>query len=169
MSSGVLDPHAPLIAVRPFHMYGPGEAPARFVPSALSSAAQDLPTTFGNPSLRRDFVYVDDAADAVIRALEMLSRNDLPPRLALNLATGVGLSLAQVAREASRVVGRPDYRHIFQGVPPLPGFDPPDLVGDPTLAEQWLGWRATTTLADGLTATWKSIITRPSDENECEA
>lgn len=84
----------------------------------------------------RDYIHVDDLADAHLRALERLLAGG--EAIALNLGTGRGHSVREVIAAAERVCGR---KIPLREGPRRPG-DPPALVADPALAARTLGWRA---------------------------
>ena len=91
----------------------------------------DYPTPDG--TCVRDYIHVEDLADAHRLALERLE----PGRgLQLNLGTGAGYSVKQVIDVCRRVTGHPIPAPIG---PRRPG-DPPSLVADARRAQQLLGW-----------------------------
>lgn len=85
----------------------------------------------------RDYIHVEDLADAHARALDYLAVGGESIRC--NLGTGVGVSVKQIIAAVEEVTG--------QTVPvkygPRREGDPDSLVADPSLAEQLLGWQAT--------------------------
>ena len=94
----------------------------------------DYPTPDGTAI--RDYIHVQDLAEAHLRALEHLGAGRASA--ALNLGTGRGHSVREVIRVAEAVSGRPvPCRETGR----RPG-DPPALVADPSLAAELLGWRA---------------------------
>jgi UDP-glucose-4-epimerase GalE len=93
----------------------------------------DYPTPDG--SCIRDYIHVDDLADAHIRALEKLSEG---ANLQLNLGTGRGYSVKEVIQTCCKVTGHA----IPFAVGPRRAGDPPALVADPTKAWRVLGWKA---------------------------
>jgi UDP-glucose 4-epimerase len=104
---------------------------------ALEVQGGDYPTPDGTAV--RDYVHVLDIADAHVRALEA-DLAEAGPRgraTAVNLGTGVGYSVLEVAEAARRVTGR-----AIPAVarPRRPG-DPPELVAAAGRAEAVLGWR----------------------------
>ena len=111
----------------------------------------DYPTPDG--TCVRDYIHVNDLADAHVRALQYLERNDERndgDSLALNLGTGRGYSVLEVIQAAENATGRPVRRKIG---PRRPG-DPPVLVADPSKAQRVLGWTAKRNLADIVSSAW---------------
>jgi UDP-glucose-4-epimerase GalE len=108
--------------------------------TALGQRAQidiygtDYPTPDGTAI--RDYIHVQDLAEAHLRALEHLAGGG--ESAALNLGTGCGHSVREVVRGAESVSGRPI---ACRDTARRPG-DPPALVADPSLAAELLGWRA---------------------------
>jgi UDP-arabinose 4-epimerase len=92
----------------------------------------DYPTPDGTAV--RDFVHVQDLADAHVRALDYLARGGAST--ALNLATGRGHSVREIIAAAERVSGR---RVPWRAMPRREG-DPPALYADASLARERLGW-----------------------------
>ena len=101
---------------------------------AIEVFGTDYPTPDGTAI--RDYIHVDDLADAHLRALERLRAGG--GNIALNLGTGQGHSVREVIATAEAVSGR---KIPARDAPRRPG-DPPALVADPSLATETLGWRA---------------------------
>jgi UDP-glucose-4-epimerase GalE len=105
----------------------------------------------------RDYIHVSDLADAHVRALQYLERDDDKKEqrkngdsLALNLGTGRGHSVLEVIQAVETATGRRVRRTMG---PRRPG-DPPVLVADPAKAQSVLGWTATRDLADMVSIAW---------------
>ena len=92
----------------------------------------DYPTPDG--TCIRDYVHVEDLADAHHAALERLEAGG--PSLAVNLGTGTGYSVLEVIETARAVTGHP----IPHRVVARREGDPPELVSGGTLARELLGW-----------------------------
>jgi UDP-glucose 4-epimerase len=99
---------------------------------ALSVFGQDYPTRDG--TCVRDYVHVEDLADAHIKGLQYLERDERVP--VLTLGTGDGFTVREVMEAAAAVTGKP-----------VPASDAPRRAGDPAslvcgskLAGQELGW-----------------------------
>ena len=94
----------------------------------------DYPTQDGTAV--RDYIHVDDLAEAHVRAVRYLEAGG--ENTALNLATGNGYSVRQIIAAVAKAVGQ---AVPHRGAPRRAG-DPPALVADPALAAEVLGWRA---------------------------
>ena len=112
----------------------------------LSVYGDDYPTPDG--TCIRDYVHVDDLADAHVRALTHLARGG--QTAALNLGTGVGSSVLEVIRATERISGRPVPYDI---VARRPG-DPAATFADPRHAEAVLGWTAAMGLDEVIATAW---------------
>jgi UDP-arabinose 4-epimerase len=131
------------------------------IPLALAASAEngpelqvygsDYPTPDG--TCLRDYIHVNDLADAHVRALQYLEDGcdeKGGDSLAINLGTGRGHSVLEIIRAAENATGRPVRRKIG---PRRPG-DPPILVSDPAKAQRVLGWTAKRNLADIVSSAW---------------
>jgi UDP-arabinose 4-epimerase len=96
----------------------------------------------------RDYIHVNDLADAHVAALRYLEESS--GSLALNLGTGRGHSVLEVIQAVENATGHPVRRKIG---PRRPG-DPPVLVADPAKAQSVLGWAAQRNLADIVASAW---------------
>ncbi|HVJ46205.1 MAG TPA: UDP-glucose 4-epimerase GalE [Luteolibacter sp.] len=84
----------------------------------------------------RDYIHVEDLADAHGRAVDRLLQGG--ESLQCNLGTGVGVSVKEIIDAAEEVTGRT----VPVKYGPRRAGDPPRLVADPSLALQELGWKA---------------------------
>ena len=97
----------------------------------------DYPTPDGTPI--RDYIHVEDLADAHLLALEATGRTNEPgaePSLRLNLGTGTGFSVRDVLEATETVTGRA----VPRTVGPRRAGDPPILVASAEQASTVLGW-----------------------------
>jgi nucleoside-diphosphate-sugar epimerase len=136
---------------RLFFLYGPHEAPARFVPALVRAllAGERAPMTAGTQ--RRDFMHVADAG-AAFAALA-----DSPLTGAINIASGEGIELRALASQIAMYAGG-EHGEQLLGIgelPPREG-DPPSLVADTGRLRDELGFHARMTLDAGLqdTISW---------------
>lgn len=100
---------------------------------AVEIYGSDYPTPDGTAI--RDFIHVNDLADAHVRALEHLAKNG--ESTALNLGTGQGHSVLEVID----AVGKFAKQEVPAKKAPRRAGDPAVLVADPGKAERVLGWR----------------------------
>lgn len=107
----------------------------------------DYPTPDGTAI--RDYIHVDDLADAHLRALDYLAGGG--DTVALNLGTGIGSSVRQVLIAAEEAAGRPV---PSEDAPRRPG-DPVGLWADNTRAREVLGWEARYGLEDIVRSAWQ--------------
>ena len=131
------------------------------VPNLLLAAAAgkacplygtDYPTRDG--TAERDYLHVEDLAEAHVRALERLDKLDLQGGAgALNLGTGRGSTVREVLAAVERVVGR----EVQVVTHPRREGDPPALVADPSRAQELLGWRARRDLDDMVRSAWRFL------------
>ena len=125
------------------------------IPLALAAAqagelkvfGTDYPTSDG--TCVRDYIHVNDLADAHVRALQHLEKGG--ESIALNLGTGRGDSVLDVIKAAESVTGRAVQRTLG----PRRAGDPPVLVADPSRAQKVLGWKATRGLPEIVSSAWK--------------
>ncbi|QOT19826.1 NAD(P)-dependent oxidoreductase [Paenarthrobacter sp. YJN-5] len=134
------------IALRIGTVYGPGRRTACFVRTMIQNAAAGQPTVlpFGR-DFPRQYLYVDDAAEAIICALDAKS----PQHRVFNVTGNSYLTMAEVAEVAATVIPGIDV-HLEDGPDP----DDSDRQGplSPERAKDELGYEARWSLADGLKA-----------------
>jgi nucleoside-diphosphate-sugar epimerase len=105
--------NARTVTARLFTVYGPGEHPGRLLPSLLQAArtGATLDLTAGNQ--RRDFTYVEDVAEALLR-LGVARR---VPGGIVNVATGRLTPVRTFTETAARVLGIPVASLRFGAIP----------------------------------------------------
>ena len=103
---------------------------------------------YGDGSQLRDFVYVDDAVDAFLRA----GASDACNGQVLNVGGMEPVSHHDLVRMLVRVAGSGRYRFV-EWPPEKKAIDIGDFYADSTRIRETLGWQPTTPLADGLKRT----------------
>jgi GDP-L-fucose synthase len=137
----------------PSHVYGPGDnfdpKTALVIPSLMCKISRkDNPViVWGNGSAIRDFVYSRDVAEGIILALYYGTKSSI-----VNLGSGQGTSVKELVETLHSFL---DFNYQFDLTRPS-GF--PKRVMDISLAKNLLGYKAETSLSDGLKETWNWFI-----------
>jgi GDP-L-fucose synthase len=154
------------INVMPTNLYGPRDnyhpeyshvvaaLIRRFHQAKLSGASEVVVWGTGTP--RREFLYVDDMADACIHLMKTYSSAEL-----VNIGTGEDVSIAEFARIVAAVVG---YTGAISFDPSRPDGTPRKLLDVSRLAQ--LGWRASTTLEDGIRLSYRAYLSESKQAAE---
>jgi UDP-glucose 4-epimerase len=139
------------VALRLGNVYGPRQDPhgeAGVVAIFCGQAVHDdQPTIYGDGEQTRDYVFVGDIVDAFLAAIHYDGDG------VFNVGTGIETSVLDLLNAVSAAVGR----HIE------PRFGPPRtgevrrVALDSTRAADTLGWKATTTLRDGIRITYEAL------------
>ena len=97
----------------------------------------------------RDYVHVQDLAEAHIAAMNFVEKSD-PGFTAINIGTGSGTSVYEVLEMVQDVTGI--------SIEPIVGQrregDPPALVADVSLAKELLGWQSSRDLREIVSSAW---------------
>jgi dTDP-glucose 4,6-dehydratase len=155
----------PIVIVRPFNNYGPRQHPEKVVPRFVTQALTGEPLTIhGDGHASRDWLYVDDDAEAIVAVIEA----DLGAVAGevVNVATGVDISVSEVADAVLAATGSSSEKLY---VDERPG-QVDRHIGSTEKAERLTGWRARTDFETGLERTvawyrenevwWRAVLGR---------
>jgi GDP-L-fucose synthase len=146
------------INVMPTNLYGRGDnyhpeyshvvaaLIRRFHEAKVAGASNVVVWGTGTP--RREFLYVDDLADACIHLMKTYSSDEL-----INIGTGEDITIAEFARVVATTVG---YSGAISFDPSRPDGTPRKLLDVSRLAKS--GWRARTSLADGIKLAYRAYL-----------
>jgi GDP-L-fucose synthase len=146
------------INVMPTNLYGPGDnyhpeyshvvaaLIRRFHEAKLAGAASVAVWGTGTP--RREFLYVDDMADACMHLMKIYSESEL-----VNIGTGKDITIADFAALVATVTG---YRGEIRFDTSRPDGTSQKLLDVTRLAK--LGWRAHTSLEDGIRLAYQAYL-----------
>jgi len=142
-----------VVILRLFSVYGPREEHkgeyANIVSQMIWSAMRKEPfIVYGDGSQSRDFIYVSDVVEAFIKAMEADIDYDV-----FNVGFGKNYSFNEVAKMISDVLGR-EVRLVHKPNP-IKNYVYHTLA-DTTKAEKVLGFKAKTTLREGIEKTIKA-------------
>src|SRR6202140_5653544 len=146
------------INVMPTNLYGPGDnyhpeyshvvaALIRRFHEAKIAGIKDV-VVWGTGTPRREFLYVDDMADACVHLMKTYSADQL-----VNIGTGEDITIAEFARVVGATVG---YTGKISFDPSRPDGTPRKLLDVSRLAK--LGWRARTSLEDGIRLAYRAYL-----------
>ena len=154
------------INVMPTNLYGPGDnyhpeyshvvaaLIRRFHEAKLSGVKNVVVWGTGTP--RREFLYVDDMADACIHLMKNYSADEL-----VNIGTGEDITIAEFARVVAATVG---YSGEISFDPSRPDGTPRKWLDVSRLAK--LGWRARTSLEDGIRLAYRAYLSESKQAAE---
>ncbi len=135
------------VTVRLYSVYGPYEDPGRLIPTLISRGLEGKLPPMVAPETARDFVFVDDAVDAMLR----VASASLPPGSVYNVCTGTQTTMRDVVLLARRLM--PIAEEPNWGSMDARSWDTSVWVGTGARLERDLGWRVPTSFADGLKQT----------------
>lgn len=132
--------------LRPSNIYGPDQNPnaeAGVIAIVTRAMLRNEPVTlFGDGSQRRDYVYIDDTVDAILRAAEG------PPDVC-NISTGIDVSTARVFEIIADLTG---YQRPILHAEERPG-DIQRISLEPSKAKRVWNWQPRTSFEDGVALT----------------
>ena len=138
---------------RIFFLYGPHEHPSRLISSVIISLLKGQPARCSHGNQIRDFLYVEDVADAFAALLESNITGSV------NVASGCPVVLKDVIYKVGEKLGRKDL--IQLGVLPVSSHEPYLLVADIGRLTSEVGWLPKCNLDGGLDKTiawWKRFL-----------
>ena len=139
----------PIVIVRPFNNYGSFQHPEKVIPRFIVHALENEPlTVHGDGRASRDWLYVDDDAEAIEAVIE--ADVGAVAGEVINVATGADASVSRIADLVLELTGRSP--SLKAHVEERPG-QVLRHVGSTDKAERLLGWRAQTPLEEGLRRT----------------
>jgi nucleoside-diphosphate-sugar epimerase len=126
--------------------YGPGQHPSKLVPSVIRSLLRDAAPKVTSGRTKADWIYVSDVIDAFLTASSAPGLNGTT----LDLGTGELTTVKSVIDELAAAIGT-DAIPLFGALPDRPFEN--EVAANTASAAERLGWRATTSLKDGLRQT----------------
>lgn len=139
--------NCPIVILRPFSVYGPGQPSDMFVADAVMCAVNGVPFRMSHGHQRRDLVFVDDVVQALIAA----ARTPAIEGRVINIGSGRAYPLRCVAKLIWQLsqTGAP----LLIGARPATSHEVHDTWADISLAHRLLQWEPQTELASGVHAT----------------
>ncbi len=141
------------VELRFFMPFGPWERPGRLIPYTILKALSGVDVDIGNGDQERDFIYIEDAIEATIRA----GITEISPGTIINIGSGLGHPVAHVAQLILDLMGNPVDLKI--GARETRADEIWKYSADISNAETVLNWIPTTPLKEALMKTieWYKI------------
>lgn len=137
-----------VVCVRPSNIYGAGQKPFMgqgFVATLLASALMDKPVKlFGGHEVVRDYLYVSDAASAIVAALNNGHRSEV-----YNVGSGVGLENSKVVEYVEELVAGYGKKILIDQIPARP-YDVHKNILDSSKLRRHTGWEPKVDFKSGL-------------------
>ena len=134
------------ITARLFTVYGAGEHPQRLLPTLIGAVRDENPIPLSAGDQRRDFTYVDDVAEGLLRL--GLAESAAPGEI-VNLATGSLTPVRSFVEIAAQTLGITASRLDFGALPTRAEEMQHDPVSVKKLSAM-IGWVPSTSLQEGL-------------------
>lgn len=150
------------ITARLFTVYGPGEHDGRLLPSLIQAANDGQPLQLTAGEQKRDFTYVEDIADGLLR----LAVAESQPGEVVNLATGRLTTVRSFIETAASILNIPENNLQFGAIPTRAE----EMQHDPATVDRLrrlIGWTPPTEIAEGIQRTAKQARRLLSQEAVC--
>ncbi|MGC4062631.1 MAG: GDP-L-fucose synthase [Aquabacterium sp.] len=146
------------VSVMPTNLYGPNDnynlETSHVLPALIRKAHEaklrgdaELPV-WGTGTPKREFLYADDLADACVYLMEQGYCGPL-----VNIGTGTDVTIRELAETITKAVG---FKGVLSFDASKPDGTPRKLMNVSRL--NGLGWKATTTLEDGIALAYKDFL-----------
>lgn len=152
------------ITLIPTNLYGPGDnfdaGTSHIIPAIIKKCADGAESLelWGTGVPTRDFLYVEDCADAIVKACEAPSHSE-----PINLGSGREISIFDTSKTISDMMGGCRWIYFDKTKPD----GQPRRLLDTTKAEAVLGWKATTILEYGIRKTIDWYLSRTETKRQC--
>jgi len=137
---------------RIFYPYGPEEHPERLCSTLIRKLRSGEELELRTPDSTKDYIFIDDLAEAIL----LLATSNV--RGAINLGTGIGISVREIAQSLGLLLGR---GHLIKAAA-QPAPDPYSYVVADAGKLRTLGWQPRTNLSAGLTKLLASLASNQS-------
>ncbi len=136
----------PVVVIRPFMTFGPGQHPGKVLPCVISSLLDGVSPELSSGDWRADWIYVSDVIDGLMLAMKT-------PGLAgadIDLGHGELTSVKNVVTAVHRLM-QSDVPLRFGGIEDRPS--PPEIIANTSVAARLLNWVPSVDVQEGLART----------------
>lgn len=136
----------PGVVLRLFLVYGPGQDEKRFLPQIITAFLRNESVETSEGRQVRDFCYIDDVVDSIIKA----AVTDEAKGLIINIASGIPISIKDMINKTAYLIGKG--RAVF-GARPYRYGENMELFADISSARKALRWSPSVSVDEGLRKT----------------
>ncbi len=136
----------PVVLVRPFMTYGPGQNVRKIIPSVTLSLLQGEAPLLASGQRQVDWIYIDDVIDGLIAAAGMPNVEGCT----FDLGSGILVSIRSIVQQLTNLVN-PQIQPLFGALPDRPVEKV--RVADTSYTQDKLGWQPLISLEKGLETT----------------
>jgi len=137
----------PVITLRPFSVYGPRATLPYIWPELIRQFLKSSRVKVGFLETRRDFIYVDDFSNAILRAIESDVMGEV-----INIGSGRSWSMRELVDLIREITGKYD-KEIMLDKDRIRPVEVMNVMANTRKAEKLLGWRAEIEFREGLKRT----------------
>ena len=136
----------PLTILRFFQVYGPFQKTNRLIPFVISSSLKNKNFNCSEGSQLRDFLYVDDAIESIIKSLKREESNGK----IINIGYGTPIEVKKIILMINALIkkGKPKFGRLSLRID-----ESKNIYPDLRAAKKILGWKNKTSLQEGLVKT----------------
>ncbi len=139
----------PVVTMRPFITYGPGQLHDTLIPFLIKGALQKKTVELTEGLQYRDFIFVDDLVSCYLAVIEKAESITAPH--VFNVGTGQKTRVRDVIEIIADLMNGQNYLKI--GARPMRPGEPQSMIADIQKAQEVLGWNPKVALRDGLEKT----------------
>ena len=142
------------LSLRLFTVYGPGSRKEQFIPQAIKKIlSKKNPVSFGNPSVKRDFIFIDD----VLEAFRLAIKKDLKRCFkVINVGSGKAYSIESIVYKLKEILNAKKEVKFAKESKKDKNADS-DHLADISSAKSYLDWSPKVGIQKGLRVTVDSI------------
>lgn len=137
----------PVAVFRPSIAFGPDQGEEMFIPALIKSLLRQQPFKMTEGNQLRDFLFIDDLTDALIRGINC---TELEGQI-INIASGTSITIRDIAKQIAEITNSNE--NLKVGELPYRNFEIMNYTVDISKASNLLQWYPKTKLGDGLERT----------------
>lgn len=145
----------PMVSLKLFNIFGPGENPHRLFPSIYSKLSKNKEINLSDGNQIRDFLYIEDAVNAILHVACVCKKNNIIDEV--NICSGNGISVKDFAKKIANKMNL-DSRLLKFGKIQRRDTDYDTFVGDLNKLKDKYSWQPKHDLSSGINLYLKFLI-----------